>query len=158
MVLITSTTGMWRIWYHAVGDEQQKKWLALPFYWLTPFRTTAPFGGQTRQTLCDLSHKQDCGPKRVKVVVLALSAKMYVFRQATGLALLGPQSRSGDKLLRIWLVCPQNGIAVQKGLNESVVSVQQRNNFVFLFDSRRTSFTHSMCHLCKMVHVVCSRS
>ena len=30
--------------------------------------------------------------------------------------LLGPQSRFGDKLLGIWVVCPQNGTAVLKGL------------------------------------------
>ena len=30
--------------------------------------------------------------------------------------LLGPQSRFGDKLPRIWLVCPKNGTAVLKGL------------------------------------------
>ena len=32
------------------------------------------------------------------------------------MTLLGPQSRLEDKLLRIWLVCPQNGTAVLKGL------------------------------------------
>ena len=32
------------------------------------------------------------------------------------IALLGPQSRFGDKLLEIRLVCPQNGTAVLKGL------------------------------------------
>ena len=31
------------------------------------------------------------------------------------LNLSGPQSRSGDKLLRVRLVCPQNGTAVLKG-------------------------------------------
>ena len=30
---------------------------------------------------------------------------------------LEPQSRFGDKLLGIWVVCPQNGAAVLKGLN-----------------------------------------
>ena len=32
------------------------------------------------------------------------------------LTLLGPQSRFGDKLLRIWVIYPQNGTAVLKGL------------------------------------------
>ena len=32
--------------------------------------------------------------------------------------LLGPQSRFGDKLLQIWVVCPQNGTAVLKGLED----------------------------------------
>ena len=32
------------------------------------------------------------------------------------LALVRVQSRFGDKLLGIWLVCPQNGTAVLKGL------------------------------------------
>ena len=31
------------------------------------------------------------------------------------LILFGPQSRFGDKRLRIWLVCPHNGSAVLKG-------------------------------------------
>ena len=32
------------------------------------------------------------------------------------LILVGPQSRFGDKLLEIWVVCPQNRTAVLKGL------------------------------------------
>ena len=35
---------------------------------------------------------------------------------------LGPQSRFGDKLLEICLVCPQNGTAVLKGLTVNPVS------------------------------------
>ena len=33
---------------------------------------------------------------------------------------LGPQSRFGDKLLEIGVVCPQNGTAVLNGLNGEI--------------------------------------
>ena len=41
------------------------------------------------------------------------------FSEAPHLTLLGLQSRYGDKLLWIWVVCPQNGTAVLKGLRSS---------------------------------------
>ena len=41
-------------------------------------------------------------------------------KQFYTLTLLGPQSRFGGKLLELWVVCPQNGTAVLKGLSEQV--------------------------------------
>ena len=40
------------------------------------------------------------------------------------LTLLAPQSHFGDKLLKIWLVCPQNGTAVLKGLRRELAGGQ----------------------------------
>ena len=44
------------------------------------------------------------------------------------LTLLGPQSRFGHNLLEIWLVCPQNGAAVLKGLKASSASASSASS------------------------------
>ena len=56
---------------------------------------------------------------------------------------LGPQSRFGDKLLGLWMVCPQNGTAVLKGLIRVLIPVrvhhQRRNSAVPLLLPSPTS-------------------
>ena len=56
------------------------------------------------------------------------------------LALLEPQSRSGDKLPEVSVVCPQNGTAVLKGL--MTLLGQQRGEPPPLWDD----YSHSIGH------------
>ena len=51
-----------------------------------------------------------------KKPLMSCCARHTEKKQDLALTLLGPQSRFGDKLLRIWLVCPKNETAVLKGL------------------------------------------
>ena len=57
----------------------------------------------------------EVGPDQSGVVHQLFDRPLWRNRP-TWLTLLGPQSRSGDKLLEIRMVCPRNGNAVLKGL------------------------------------------
>ena len=48
---------------------------------------------------------------------LSVCLSVFIPLLSCMLNLLEPQSRFGDKLLIIWVVCPQNGTAVLKGLS-----------------------------------------
>ena len=66
-----------------------------------------------------------------RVVVLFLKVLVRFFW--VPLTLLGPQSRFGDTLLRICLVCPHNGTAVLKGLNSERILYTQRSSSSHMF-------------------------
>ena len=50
----------------------------------------------------------------------------------SSLTLLEPQSRFGDKPLKLQVVCPQNGTAVLKGLSEEPAVRIKKNTHVFV--------------------------
>ena len=62
-------------------------------------------------------------PPLVSPAFLSFRSALWWFPSCTMswwlLTLLEPQSRFGDKILGIWLVCPQNGTAVLKGLRHT---------------------------------------
>ena len=65
-------------------------------------------------TFCTHSHITRV-PRLLKLIMLS----------DDNLTISGPQSRFGDKLLKFSMVCPQNGIAVLKGLN-TITAIPRR--------------------------------
>ena len=88
--------------------------------------TLAPRGKVERgHTRCTSSPLGPFGPPEEETRVRPVSVQGFVVNRSRQercdtiimrLTLLVTQSRFGDKLLRIWVLCPQNGTAALKGL------------------------------------------
>ena len=64
-------------------------------------------------------------------------------RKTPSFTLLEPQSRFGDKLLEIWVDCPQNEIAVLKGL--TLGKIVTRKGCVIFMWTLKTFMIHDVC-------------
>ena len=98
-------------WNNNINSNKQQQWLLLDMY------------------RCGI-HVIVRPPCLARVTNDYLPTRQYTqgkrkYRGFETLILSGPESRFGDKLLRIWVVCPQNGTVVLKHLGRIICDLLQ---------------------------------